>query len=137
MAGGCSFLGGKALARNCIDLDTLAREVGLEPLSRFGFADDLGGGQVTWYSPARGLRTVSGLLMALRQDPTLLREAEAVIAELFLVEANLRDAVRHQAPYCLLLRYGSVTSGHEMDVRQGYFCYSDPATFAPGACQKQ
>jgi len=53
------------------------------------------------------------------------------------VEANLQDAVRLQASFRLLLRYGSWASGHEMDVRHGYFCYSDPATFPPGACQKQ
>jgi hypothetical protein len=121
VSGRLSFLSGEALARNCAYLDKLALGASLEPLSCFGFADDLGGGQVTWYEPERGLRSVSGLLTVLRQDPSLLREAEAVIAELVLVEVKLRDAVRHQAPFCLLLRYGSYVSPPEMDARQGYF----------------
>lgn len=135
VSGGCSFLSGKALARNCVFLDALALELGLEPVSTFGFADDLnlvwGGARVVWHEPERGLNTVSGLRTALHRNPSLLADAEAVIAELGLIEANLEDAVRLQAPFCLLLRYGSFASGHEMEVRQGYFCYSEPATLSP------
>lgn len=137
VAGRCSFLSGKALGRNCTYLDALAQDAGLATLSQFGFDDDLRDKRVTWHDPEHGLRAISGLRTALRQDPSLLRETDAVIADSALVEANLQDAVRLQAPFRLLLRYGSWASGHEMDVRQGYFCYSDPATFPPGACQKQ
>ena len=137
VSGGCSFLSGKALARNCVFLDALALELGLEPFSAFGFADDLYGGQVIWHEPERGLRTVSGLGALLHRNPSLLADAEALIAELALVEANLQAAVRLHAPFCLLLRYGNVAGGQEMDVRRGYFCYSDRATLSPEECHNQ
>ena len=136
VSGGCSFLSGKALARNCTFLDTMAVQSGWKPLSYFGFADDLHNGKLVWHESGDGLQTISGLRTALCNDPSLLSEAAALVAELTLIEANLLEAVRLQAPFCLLLRYGSSASGQEMEVRQGYFCYSDPATFPDAACQK-
>jgi hypothetical protein len=136
VSGGCSFLSGKALARNCVYLDSLAIQSGWKPLSFFGFADDLHSQKLVWHEPEEGFQTISGLRAALCSDPSLLSEADALIAELTLIEANLSEAVRLQAPFCLLLRYGDFASGQEMEARQGYFCYSDSATFPDAACQK-
>ncbi len=73
----------------------------------------------------------------LSQNPAPLEESEGLIGELALIEANLIEAVKLQAPFCLLLRYGASASGHEMAVRRGYFCYSDSVTLLPEPCQKK
>jgi hypothetical protein len=136
VSGGCSFLSGEALARNCVYLDSLAIQSGWKPLSFFGFADDLYSKRLVWHDPEEGFQTVSGLRAALCSDPSLLSESDVLIAELTLIEANLTEAVRLQAPFCLILRCRPFASGQEMEARQGYFCYSDPATFPDSACQK-
>lgn len=118
-----TFLDGKALARNCVFLDDLARREGLETLSDFGFADDLAGETPVWHDAGRGLVTVAGLRAALERDPSVLGETSAVLADLAPVEANLREASRQGIPFCFLLRHGSIASGHEMAVRKGFFCY--------------
>ena len=120
---GRTFLNGQALARQCVPLDTLARERGLEPLSAFGFADDMEGEPVVWHDAGRGLETVSGLLAALRQEPSRVDDAASVIDDLERIETSLQSARRLGVPFCLLLRRGSTASGAEMDARQGYFCY--------------
>ena len=122
---GDTFLAGKAFARNWNYLETMARESGLEPLANYGFQDDLLGDHVDWQEPGPGLSTVSGLLDLLRRDPSKLRESAAVIDDLARVEFTLQDACRLQVPFCLLLRHGDTASGHEMDMRQGYFCYGE------------
>lgn len=137
VSGGCSFLSGKALARNCVYLDALAVQLGLQPLSPFGFPYEFGGEKIVWHSSEEGLQTFSGLRAALSKNPALLEESEALIGELALIEANLTEAVKLQSPFCLLLRYGDSASGHEMEVRQGYFCYSDSATFSSETCQRR
>jgi len=120
---GDTFLSGGAIARHCTDLDALALEAGLAPLSHFGFADDLSGAIVTWHDADQGLKTCSGLLKVLRQQPSRWKDTAAVIDDLARMEVCLQNACRLQVPFCLLLRHGSTASGHEMDVRQGYFCY--------------
>ncbi|MBX3435743.1 MAG: hypothetical protein KF847_20690 [Pirellulales bacterium] len=62
-----TFLSGKALARNLRFLDDRAVQQGVEPLSSFGFADDLLGETPVWRQPAEGLRTCRALLEGLRQ----------------------------------------------------------------------
>ena len=121
-----TFLDGEALARNCVFLDDLARREGLEPLSDFGFADDLAGETPIWHDAGLGLATVVGLRAGLERDPAVLGETSAVIADLAPVEANLREAARQGIPFCFLLRHGSIASGHEMEVRKGFFCYGGP-----------
>ncbi|MBV9863958.1 MAG: hypothetical protein JO316_01260 [Abitibacteriaceae bacterium] len=120
---GDSFLRGGAVARACTYLDVLARQNGLEPLSSFGFADDLAGETVVWHDAARGLKTVSGLLSILRETPFLGQDTAAALEDLTAWQENLASATELQVPFCLLLRHSSTASGHEMDVRQGYFCY--------------
>jgi hypothetical protein len=120
-----TFLHGKALARYCVPLDTLAQQAGIEPLSAFGFTDDLAGQKVVWHDAARGLVTVTGLIELLQETPTLLpttaQEVQNILNDLDRVEDSLRSAVAHQVLFCFVLRHGNCASGHEMDVRQGYF----------------
>ncbi len=55
VSGGCSFLSGNALARNCVYLDALALQLGLKPLSHFGFPYEFGGEKIVWHPPEVGL----------------------------------------------------------------------------------
>lgn len=148
---GDTFLHGKALVRNCAYLDSLAERHGLEPLSNFGFYNDLGGKSPVWYDAERGLKTVSGLLRLLEQQPALwypeeyfeeyfeeylkeypqaspdmvalARDLDPLLDDLGRLEASLAHAHEISVPFCLLLRYGNSASGQEMDVRAGYFDY--------------
>lgn len=120
---GDTFLRGQTVARCCTYLDVLAQQNGLKPLSSFGFADDLGQETVIWHDAAQGLATVSGLLSILRQTPFLGQDTQAVVEDLTAWQENLASASQLQVPFCLLLRHGNTASGHEMDVRQGYFSY--------------
>ena len=118
---GNTFLYGKSLARNCLFLDKLALQAGLDPLSHFGFRDDLGGETVVWYEAEQGLRTVTGLLLLLEQQPHLLEEAGLIMDDLGLLEETLQSAAALRVSFCLLLRQGNTASGHEMDMRISYF----------------
>lgn len=113
-----TFVMGHALARYFEILETLAVREGCEPLSTFGFADDLNGETLIWHDAARGLKTVA----------TLLSRCEAEIEPLIGVERDLEhlksaleDAARKNVSFCLLLRHGNVWGVGEMNIRQGHF----------------
>jgi hypothetical protein len=118
-----TFSGGQALARNCRQLDQLAGELHLTPLSAFGFNDDQAGEQVVWHDPGQGLETVTGLLRKVREQPDAVADTEAVAAELDNVAAVLRKAQEKGVSFCFILRSGMdrFISPMEMDARQGKF----------------
>ena len=124
LARGDTFVHGKALARNSVYLDALAQQYSLQPLSSFGFADDLHGETPVWHEAHCGLKTVSGLLKVLEEQPYLLEDAHAIMDDLGRIEGSLYQAHEYNTPFCLLLRIGNSASGHEMDVRAGYFAYN-------------
>ncbi len=57
-----TFCHGQSLLRNLADLERLAEEIGVSPLSAFGWHDDMRGETVVWHDPAVGLKTVKALL---------------------------------------------------------------------------
>ena len=121
-----TFLHGYAIARNCRALDTIAAELNLPELSDFGFQDDFYDhkGGPTWHPPEEGLRTVAGLLEALRQEGAWkdwLDQPEEVIADLQRVEAALEKARDKGVLFCFVLRITHSTNAQEHERRLGTF----------------
>jgi hypothetical protein len=114
-----TFLAGQALARHLVPLDAMAQGLGLPPLSQFGFNDDLAGEPLTWHDAQEGLATVRALSDCLARQPSQLLDPENVMSDLARLAHALQRAKEQEIRFCLLLRYGNVTSGHEWDVRQG------------------
>ncbi|NBV24884.1 MAG: hypothetical protein EBS05_23565 [Proteobacteria bacterium] len=120
---GEAFTTGLALSRNCEQLDKLAVELSLEPLSHFGFADDISSEAVQWHSASAGLYSVRGLLHYLQAESGLVSDAEHIIADLEKIEVALQGAEAREVRFCLILRQGfdRMISPVEMDRRQGSF----------------
>lgn len=62
------FRRGKSLARCLRTLDRIAEQAGVEPLSRFGFEDDMRGDIVRWHDPAELQQSLRVLISTL--DPS-------------------------------------------------------------------
>jgi hypothetical protein len=118
-----TFSSGQTLARNCRQLDQLAGEMHLLPLSAFGFNDDRLGEQVAWHDPQQGLETVTGLLQKIRSQPETVADAEALVAELEKIATALQKAEERGISFCFILREGMDRAivPMEMDLRQGKF----------------
>ena len=115
---------GEALAGHCEELDRLAAQMHLAPLSHFGFNDDLCREPVEWHDAADGLRTVTGLIEAVEQDHLAWPESEkqATLADLKKLQAALERARLQGVPICLLLRpQHDAWCLQEYDLRQGWF----------------
>lgn len=114
-----TFARGQTIAKSCQALDELAVQLGLKPLSAFGFNDDFAGEELTWHAPEQGLATVSGLLSTLRDSPRLIRQQAQVIDELAAIEHALRIACERGVPFCFLLYTAGATNAIEWEQRQG------------------
>ncbi|MGN6546791.1 MAG: hypothetical protein ACTHK7_17175 [Aureliella sp.] len=114
-----TFLAGKTLIRYLNQLDAAAEQLGVAPLSSFGFNDDLRGEQLHWHSPSQGLATVNALLQWLETANAPASVAALLRADLAKWRHALARAEAQSTPFCLLLRHCNATSGHEWEVRQG------------------
>lgn len=114
-----AFDGGIELASKCYRLDEVAAEVGVPPLSAYGFQDDYDGDEIIWHDPREALRTIDALTKAIRQQADM----AAVVGELARLRAYLHLASQKGIRFCLLVRAGrdNMISPLEMDRRQGYF----------------
>ena len=114
-----TFLVGKALVRSLKQLDAVAVDKGVQPLSSFGFKDDLRGETLVWYAPSEGLQTVEALLNELErlEIPEAIRNG--ILKDLCSWKDALQRASTENVQFCILLRHGNSTSGHEWDVRKG------------------
>ena len=122
-----AFRGGEAIAADLAHLDDVARQLGVAPLSDFGFGDDLMKQAPQWSDIDDGLRTLAALAAA----PSL---APATRADLETLAAALGKARLSQNRFCLIVRYGrdDYISGVEMGKRQGTFwCSATPVQSAP------
>jgi hypothetical protein len=115
-----TFAGGYRLARNCRNLDKLALNSGLMPVSEFGYADDLLGEDLVWHDPQNGLRTFSGLLESLKSNPDALPDTADIISDLEKISKALEIAAAGNIRFCLLLWIGQTVSNCEMNRRKGY-----------------
>ncbi len=114
-----TFLGGEALVRQIQPLDDLAAEIGVTPLSDFGFADDLDGEAMTWHAAEHGLRSVQALLDALESQPDRVGQAQATISDLRKIADALGKARDGEIRFALLIRHGNGTSLSEWERRKG------------------
>ncbi len=114
-----TFLIGKALARSLKQLDAVAMELGVQPISAFGFNDDLRGEALIWHAPEEGFKTVETLLNELQRldIPDAIRNG--ILKDLRSWKAALQCASTENVLFFILLRHGNSTSGHEWDVRKG------------------
>ena len=114
-----TFLNGKALVRSLKQLDAVAIEQGVQPLSAFGFKDDLRGETLVWYAPEEGLKTVETLLNELQRLDIPDAICNGILKDLGSWKNALQRASTENVQFCILLRHGNSTSGHEWDVRKG------------------
>ena len=114
-----TFLIGKALVRSLKQLDAVAMERGAQPISAFGFNDDLRGETLVWHAPEEGLKTVETLLNELQRldIPDAIRNG--ILKDLRSWKDALQCASTKNVSFCILLMHGNSTSGHEWDVRKG------------------
>ena len=119
LPGAQTYLGGQALARNCLHLDRLAAERGLQSISEFGFNDPLMGETVIWHDPADGFVTISGLRAAVTAQPKAVDDAAAVMVELEKIQAAFEKACVEKVRFAFLLELGHSTSGRVWELRQG------------------
>lgn len=119
VASGAAFRGGEALARNLEPLDALADEVGIAPLSAFGFEDDFFGEQLTWHAPEEGLKTVLALLDSLKEQPGRVCDLKGVTNDLKKIASALEDARKRSIRFCFLVRVSSATNSMEWEHRKG------------------
>jgi hypothetical protein len=113
-----TWLAGEDLLWHSRALDEAATRSGVTPLSAFLSGDDLiPGEELRWFTPDDALRTAERL-----QEPDVAATLPAgVIADLERLRDALGRASGQGIRFCLLIREGSVTSGHEMSVRKGSF----------------
>lgn len=99
-------------------LDKIAAEVGVRPLSEFSSGDDLMFGEVLcWFSPEDALRTVERLLQA----DIITSFPSTVVSDLTHIRDALRLACSQSVKFCFLLREGTSACGLEMERRKGSF----------------
>jgi hypothetical protein len=110
------------LARHCAQLDEIALQAQVMPLSAFGFADDWPGQKqvVTFYPPELGLETIAKLREKLTDDPILSPEAETLQEDLSQLEERLQQAHRSGTRFCFIL-HGNGTNLMEWEQRKGFF----------------
>jgi hypothetical protein len=114
-----AFKNGFALAKGFDVLERRASELGVTPLSAFGFGDDMLGQLLVWHSTETGLKTVQALVASSHNealDAKLLEDLQAV-------EAALERAAAKAVRFTLVVRIGADKwiSGAEMFQRKGSF----------------
>lgn len=114
-----TYLAGEALARWLTHLDAAATSNGIQPLSTFGFDDDLRGEPLTWHSAADGLQAVTALRRTITSERDHWSNADSIIEDLQKMEHALSRAAEQDISFCLLVLHGNATSGHEWSIRQG------------------
>jgi hypothetical protein len=120
---GSTYASGEALARNCRYLDDIAIERDIEPLAKFGFADDFPypWRKIEWFEAERGLKSISFLIAFLRDNPEAIPEPDEVFSDLTKIEFRLKDASRRNIPFRFILHYANATNQMEQDQRQGTY----------------
>src|SRR5579872_3024421 len=97
---------GLAVAARWQQLDVLALQRGLLPLSKFGFADDLLGELLTWHDAAKAIDTLKGLIAGMGEAAATwpCDEKDAVLAELCAWHNALLVAEERGVPFCFVVR---------------------------------
>jgi hypothetical protein len=112
-----TYCAGYALAKYLRHLDAIATQQHVLPLSSFGFADDLAGETLKWFSPDLGLKSLNAIVSGIADAPPRIRAA--LEADLTKWHHALSKADEQGIQFCILLQHGNSTSGHEWAVRKG------------------
>jgi len=106
--------GGHAIAARLDELDMLAKDHEVRPLSSFGFKDSFNNAKVDWHSPKDGFFIVEWLL-----GHAELEEAEKV--ELNKIAKSLSVAIESDIQFCFHMRFFNGTNGLEHERREGSY----------------
>lgn len=115
-----AFKRGFALVREFDGLERRASQLGVTPLSAFGFGDDMLGQAVVWHTADDGLKTARALVASFQQeghDSNLLEDLQAL-------EAALEEAEAAAVRFSFVVRLGSDANGvqnAELCQRKGAF----------------
>lgn len=114
-----TFCHGAYLARHTGELDELARQLGVTPLSSFGWDDDMFGGTPVWHDASAGLKTVDTLLAHVAAEGLAWDDHAGVVDDLKRIAHALSRAAGRGIGFCLLLHYWAATNGLEWEQRRG------------------
>ena len=114
-----TFASGYEVARRCLQLDQIATEHAVIPLSRFGFNDDMCGEHVEWHDAAAGLATFRLLAEEIERHPDRFARHKKLAAELNAICHALQRASEQGIRFSLLLRHNSGTNAMEWEQRKG------------------
>lgn len=114
-----TFLAGQTMARTMNYLDAIATEENVPPLSTFGFADDLRGETLQWHDPKIGLKSIEAIRRRIADSDVPTAVLTPLLDDLKKWQQALERAASENIAFCVLLRHGNFTSGHEWDVRKG------------------
>ncbi len=114
-----TFLAGQTMARTMNQLDAIAMEQNVQPLSTFGFADDLCGETLQWHDPNVGLKSIAAISRRIEDSDVPTTILTPLLDDLKKWQHALERAASENVAFCVLLRHGNSTSGQEWDVRKG------------------
>ncbi|XZE17450.1 hypothetical protein SH449x_002701 [Pirellulaceae bacterium SH449] len=114
-----TFLAGHTMVRYLEQLDLIAKEQNVKPISSFGFGDDLLGDEVVWHDPTIGLKSICAIQSVLKQSSIPDAIEKPLQSDLAKWQHALELAAAEHVSFCVLLQHGDSTSGHEWDVRRG------------------
>jgi hypothetical protein len=114
-----AFKNGFALAQRFDELERRASQLGVPPLSAFGFGDDVLGQLVVWHATEAGLKTVQALVASSHSEALHAK----LLEDLRALEAALERAEAKAVRFALVVRIGADKwiSGAEMFQRKGSF----------------
>lgn len=114
-----AFRRGFALAHGLDVLERRASQLGVTPLSAFGFGDDVLGQIVVWHSASAGLQTVRALIASSHREALGLN----LLEDLHALEVALQMAEAAALRFAIVVRIGSDEWIHhsEMSQRDGSF----------------
>jgi hypothetical protein len=115
-----TYLSGHAIARNCLQLDQLAKLQGLKPISAFGFNDPLRGETLVWHDPIDGFQTVAGLIRAVATKRDAVDDPSSVISDLEKIRSALEQARGKGIRFAFLVEIGKTTSARVWRIRQAF-----------------
>ena len=120
LPGAETYLGGQAIARNCLRLDQLAKHRDVKAISEFGFADPLAGETRPWHAAAEGLATVEALVAGVKANPKTVDDPGRVLRELELIRDAFVLAQKAGVRFAFLLELGDGTNAQVWEIRQGH-----------------
>jgi hypothetical protein len=114
-----TFLAGRVMVRVLKQLDEIATDQNAQPLSSFGFADDLCGEKLQWHDPKIGLHSIAAIKERLARLQVPEKIQQPLMDDLNKWQQALERAAVKNVMFCVLLRHGNSTSGQEWEVRKG------------------